>query len=143
MSDITQINKKSAEGLIPDKSISKVVNFSKIRSWGDKNKATTFEGEVVERQELFYVEGYGMVKAVPYELHFIYEDPLSRDNNPKKRRGRWAYMCTCGSMGVVMSYKDIAGQMSPTLGEYILACKIHTDTKRSTGVGHHADNSTE
>lgn len=112
-------------------------NFSKIRSWGDKNSAVTYDGLKVERQDFLYSkEGYGMVRCCPYELHFIYEDASGK-------RGRWNYMCTCGSIAGIVSYKELKGLMSPTLGEYILVCIAHTASKQNTGIGKHADGSTE
>lgn len=113
-----------------------VTDFGTIRGWGDKNKATTHDGLTVERQEYIFVEGYGMVKCVPYELHFIWEDK-------SKKRGRWVFMCTCGSPAGIISYKAMSGMMSPTLGEYVLCCLAHTSSKMNTGIGKHADGSTE
>lgn len=63
-----------------------VTDFARVRSVGDKNKAMTHDGIMVERQEFFFAEGYGIVKTIPYELHFIFEDT-------SKKRGRWAFMC--------------------------------------------------
>lgn len=66
---------------------SNVTEFAKIQKWGgDKNSAITFDGLKVERQEILYAEGYGIVKCIPYELHFVYEDK-------SKKKGRWAFMC--------------------------------------------------
>lgn len=68
--------------------------FSKIKSWGgDKNTAMTFDNIKVERQELIYAEGYGMVKTCPTSMHFIYEDK-------SKKRGRWAFMCFPGDIQI-------------------------------------------
>lgn len=115
-----------------------VSEFSKITGWGDKNSAITNDGIKVERQELIYAEGYGLVKCVPYELHFIYEDK-------SKKRGRWAYMCTCGSIAGIISYNEVKTLMTVTGAEsgYILACIAHTTAKQNTGVGKHADGSHE
>lgn len=113
-----------------------VTDFARIRGWGDKNKATTHDNLEVERQEYLFIEGYNMVKCVPYELHFTYEDK-------SKKRGRWVFMCTCGSPAGIVSYKAMAGMMSPTLGEYVLCCLAHTSSKQNTGIGRHADGSTE
>jgi hypothetical protein len=120
-----------------------VTGFSVIRSFGDKNTATTHDGDKVERQEYFYCGGYGMVRTAPYELHFIYQDPRAMDNHPRKIIGRWQFMCTCGSLAAIVSYKELVGLVSPELGEYILVCNHHMSLKKNTGIGRHADNSTE
>ena len=118
-------------------------SFASIRSWGDKNSAMTFEGERVERMEYLYCDGYGLVRTAPYELHFVYQDPRAMDNHPQKVIGRWQFMCTCGSLAGIVSYKELVGLVSPELGEYILVCNMHMTQKQRTGVGHHADGSSE
>ena len=118
---------------------SNVTGFARIKKWGgDKNSAVTFDNIKVERQELIYAEGYGMVKPIPYELHFIYEDK-------SKKKGRWAFMCTCGSIAGIISYKEMTQMMTVegTEAGYVLACVAHTASKQNTGIGRHADGSTE
>lgn len=79
-----------------------VKDFAVIRAWGDKNKAITADGEEVERQEYLYAEGYGLVKCIPTELHFIFEDK-------SKKIGRWVFMCFPSDTKVEMldGYKNI------------------------------------
>lgn len=115
-----------------------VTSFASIRSWGDKNKATTHDGLTVERMDHIYVEGYGLVRCIPYELHFVYEDK-------SKKLGRWSFMCTCGSIAGVISYNEVKTLMtvSGTEPGYIMACIHHTTTKQNTGIGSHADGSHE
>ena len=113
-----------------------VKSFAKIRSWGDKNSAITFDNVRVERQDFIFVDGYGMVNLTQYELHFLYEDK-------SKKIGRWSYMCTCGSIGGVVSYKELVGLVSPKLGEYVMVCIAHMASKQNSGIGNHADGSTE
>lgn len=116
-----------------------VKGFAKIRSFNSKNSAWTHDGLKVERQEFIYAEGYGLVRCANYELHFLYEDK-------SKKIGRWSYLCTCGSIAGIVSYKEISGLMTPSmqnLGEYVMVCINHTATKQNTGVGVHADNSHE
>lgn len=132
---INQINHSLLEGM-SGQLATKPSDFARIRSWGDKNSAETHDGIKVYRQEYIFVEGYGMVRCVPYELHFIFEDT-------SKKKGRWTYLCTCGSIAGIISYKDVKNLMSPNLGEYILACIHHTATKQNTGIGNHADGSHE
>ena len=104
-----------------------VTEFGTIRGWGDKNKATTHDGLTVERQEYIFVEGYGMVRAVPYELHFIWEDK-------SKKRGRWVFMCFPSDTKVEMldGYKNI---QDVKIGDSVLT---HTGRYRQVSkVFHH------
>ncbi len=120
-----------------------VTGFASIRSFGDKNTAITHDGDKVERQELLYVEGYGLIPCTPYELHFVYIDPRS-ENTPRRIIGRWGLMCTCGSMAGVISYNELKTLMTVN-GQrgYIIGCHAHTQAKHVTGVGKHADGSSE
>lgn len=115
-----------------------VTDFARIRSFNSKTEAITHDGYKAERQEFFYAEGYGLVTCVNYELHFIFEDK-------SKKIGRWAFMCTCGSLAGIISYKEMKQLMTITGNEdgYVLACIQHTDSKQKTGVGRHADGSHE
>jgi len=113
-----------------------VQDFARIRSWGDKNSAITHDGVKVERRDFYFAEGYGMVRCVPYELHFIFEDT-------SKKIGRWAFMCTCGSIAGIISYEEIKSLMSVEYNGYVLACIAHTSSKQNTGLGYHADSSHE
>lgn len=114
-----------------------VTDFATIKTWGDKNSAVTHDGTKVERMEFIYAEGYGVVKCAPYELHFVFEDK-------SKKKGRWAYMCTCGSIAGIIAWKEIKNLMS-IQGEhgYVLACIAHTASKQNLGIGSHADGSHE
>lgn len=114
-----------------------VTDFATIKSFGDKNSAVTHDGIKVERMEFIYAEGYGVVKCAPYELHFVFEDK-------SKKKGRWAYMCTCGSIAGIIAWKEIKNLMS-IQGEhgYVLACIAHTASKQNLGIGSHADGSHE
>lgn len=135
--NLVQINHSLLEGL--GHGSPKPSDFARIRNWGDKNFATTFDNKKVERQDyLFSLEYSQMVRCCPYELHFVYHDPMFG-----KKSGRWNYMCTCGSIAGIVSYKDVATLMSPKLGERILVCIAHTASKQNSGVGVHADGSHE
>jgi hypothetical protein len=114
----------------------KPADFARIRSWGDKNSAITFDGDKVERIELLFVEGYGMVKNLPTTMHFCYEDK-------SKKLGRWVYMCTCGSPAGVISYKEIKDFITVEAQGYILACIAGVTSKQNTGIFKHADGSSE
>jgi hypothetical protein len=120
-----------------------VSSFSKIRVFNSKNTATTLDGDSVERSEFLYIESYGLVKCMAYELHFIYIDPHSLDT-PQRITGRWGIMCTCGSMGGVISYKEVKDLMTiDGLKGMVLGCLIHTQTKQDNNWGVHADGSHE
>jgi hypothetical protein len=120
-----------------------VGSFAKIRTMGNKNTAITFDGDKVERSEFLYVEGYGIVTCIPYELHFIYIDPHSLDT-PNRIKGRWGIMCTCGSMAGVISYNEVKGLMTiDGLKGKALGCLMHTQTKQDNHWGVHADGSHE
>lgn len=106
-----------------------------VRSTGDAKRATLHDGTVVERVELIYVEGYGLVRTAPYELHFVYQ-------LPEHIKG-WGLMCTCGSIAGVVGYAAYSKLASPTDTGLIIACVRHTTLKQNEGIGRHADESTE
>lgn len=106
-----------------------------VRVIGDAKQATLVDGTVVHRKEEIYVDGFGLVKCAPYELHFIYE-------LPKGIKG-WGLMCTCGSIAGVVGYGAYSQLASPTSTGQMLVCVRHTTLKNNTGIGQHADGSTE
>lgn len=108
-----------------------------VRSVGDAKRATLFDGTVVTRQDMIYVDGYGLVKCAPYELHFIYEIP-----DAETHKG-WGLMCTCGSIAGVVGLNAYSKFVSPTSDGKMLVCVRHTAVKNNTGIGKHADESTE
>jgi len=106
-----------------------------VRAVGDAKRATLADGTVVHRVDMIYVDGYGLIKCAPYELHFIYE-------LPKHIKG-WGLYCTCGSIAGVIGYAAYSKLASPTDTGMIIACVRHTTLKQNEGIGRHADNSTE
>lgn len=132
--NINQINRSLLSNV--GELATKPESYARIRSWGDKNKAITYDGLEVERQEYIYVDGYGLVRCLPTSLHFVFEDK-------SKKIGRWLYMCTCGSISGIVSYKELKGLISPELGEYVLVCIHGLSHKQSTGIFKHADGSSE
>lgn len=96
----------------------KVVRHVGQLNWVEVN------GDRIERQELVYVGEYGMVKAAPYDNHFVYRYA--------KRKG-WTTFCTCGSPAVIVGY-DAYKQMASPQG-MLLVCLSHTSS------GRHADGS--
>lgn len=106
-----------------------------VRTIGDAKIAELIDGTKVERKELIFVDGYGLIKCAPYELHFIYE-------LPNHIRG-WGLMCTCGSIAGVVGYGAYSQLVSATATGHLIACVRHTTTKNNIGIGQHADGSTE
>lgn len=106
-----------------------------VRAVGDAKRATLHDGTKVERKELIYVEGYGLIRCAPYELHFIYE-------LPKHMKG-WGLMCSCGSIAGVVGYDAYSKLAAPTDTGMIIVCVRHTTLKNNEGIGRHADDSTE
>jgi predicted metal-binding protein len=111
-----------------------VTGFARIRTLNSKNNGITHDGLLVERQEYIYAEGYGMVKCIDYSSHFIFEDK-------SKKIGRWAFLCTCGSIAGIISYNEMKSLMTVrgTESGYVLACIAHTTSKQNVGIGKHAD----
>ena len=112
----------------------KAVPSKVVRSIGDLQKATLWDGTVVERQE-FLFDGKELVKCAPYELHFIYE-------TPKEHKG-WGLMCTCGSIAGVVGLNAYSKLAAPTDTGKLIVCVRHTTLKNNEGIGRHADGSTE
>lgn len=114
-----------------------VRDFAKIRSWGDKNTAITHDGIKVERKPFIQCDGYGLVETLPTTMHFVYEDT-------SKKLGRWAYMCTCGSISGIISWKELGSIMDIRGKEgYALACIAGVTSKQNIGKFVHADGSSE
>lgn len=114
-----------------------VKDYAKIRSWGDKDTAVTVDGLQVKRTDKIFCEGYGWVETLPSMMHFVYEDK-------SKKIGRWAYMCTCGSICGIISWKEL-GQVMDIRGKegYALACIAGVTSRQNVGVFRHADGSSE
>lgn len=106
-----------------------------VRSVGDLKQAELVDGTVVERADKIFVGGYGLIDCCPYELHFIYRVP-------QHIKG-WSYMCTCGSIAGVAGVKAYSKLITPVGTGLLLVCVRHSATKNNTGIGTHADGSTE
>lgn len=106
-----------------------------VRSVGDAKTATLPMGETVERQEYIFVDGQGLIKCAPYELHFIYALPV-------KYKG-WGLYCTCGSIAAVVGLNAYSKLASPTSDGRMIVCLHHTSTKNNDTWGEHADGSHE
>ena len=105
-----------------------------VRNQGDLMKATLWDGTVVERQEYIF-DGTELVKACPYELHFVYAAP-------KNHKG-WGLWCSCGSIAGTVGLNAYSKLASPTSTGKMVVCIRHTATKNNVGIGTHADGSTE
>jgi hypothetical protein len=80
-------------------------HFDIIRHRGAPRRATTLKGREVTRQEkLFVPEWNAWVPCAPYDDQFLYE-------NPEKSDGTSAYLCTCGSVAVVINPERDAGRL--------------------------------
>lgn len=106
-----------------------------VRSVGDAKRATLWDGTVVERTDAIFVDGYGLVKTIDSELHFVYAAP-------KTHKG-WGLWCSCGSIAGVVGYSAYSKLASPMSDGKIIACIRLLTTKQNTGIATHADNSTE
>ena len=66
-----------------------------IKHAGEVRTATLPDGTTVHREERLFVEEWGaFVACAPYQDHFVYLNPDTRDGSP-------GYLCTCGSVAVV------------------------------------------
>lgn len=106
-----------------------------VRSVGDLQQAKLEDGTVVKRQDFIWVDGQGLIKCAPYELHFIFE-------MPKTFKG-WGLYCTCGSIAGVVGMRAYSKLASPTDTGKMLVCVRHTTLKQNIGTGKHADGSSE
>lgn len=106
-----------------------------VKVIGDLRQAELVDGTIVKRKDAIYVDGFGLIKCAPYELHFIYE-------LPQQFKG-WGLMCTCGSIAGVVGYGAYSQLASPTSTGHMLVCVRHTTLKQNVGIGQHADGSTE
>lgn len=131
--DINQWNKEvlTAKGIHSQPRRTQVV-----KNVGDLQKATTWDGIVVERTEYLYTGEDGLVKCAPYELHFVYEI------KDVAKRG-WGLYCTCGSIAGVVGLNAYSKLASPTDTGKMVVCIHHTATKNNVGIGEHADGSRE
>lgn len=106
-----------------------------VRNQGDLKSAKLWDGTVVERQDALWVDGYGLVKCINTELHFVYAAP-------KNHKG-WGLWCTCGSLAGVVGYGAYSKLASPMGDGKIIACIRLLTTKQNVGLAEHADGSHE
>jgi hypothetical protein len=70
-------------------------NFNIIHHVGEVKKVILENGTVVNRPDSIFVEDWGVfIPCASYDNHFVYE-------NPDKREGTPAYLCTCGNVAVI------------------------------------------
>ncbi len=81
------------------------MTFEIIHHRGQVQKAETAQGTTVEREEYLFVSEWGQfIQCAPYEEHFVFEDP-------DKAIGGSAFLCTCGSVAVVINPERDSGRM--------------------------------
>jgi hypothetical protein len=87
----------------------------KIIHHSNSLKSVTLEdGTVVKRQNKYYCgPEYGIVPTAPMDNHFIFEDPGYK----RGIVGRSKFMCTCGSLAVIVGANVYAKDASPTSKE--------------------------
>jgi len=112
--------------------------FSIIKHRGSPNEAMTIWGWTAIRQKsLFVAEPYfAMIPCLAYDNHFIYEVPEEYINVP-------SYMCTCGSMAVVVG--NLSYRKDATPEGLVIACyfrNVLRNDENGDPWGKHADGST-
>lgn len=91
--------------------------FSIIHQHGMPMEATTLDGIKVFRKEKIFIPEYGYeVRCAPYDDHFIYEEPTGK-------RGRPAYLCSCGAMAVIIDPKT--NRKNSSIQEKMFVCHSH------------------
>lgn len=100
---------------------------SYIKHRGSPTQATLRDGTVVEKELMIPflkandLEGeMVMVRAVDYYDHFIYKTPFEWKKSV-------AFMCTCGSMAVIVDPPVLAAAGYPESDHSMLVCKWHMD----------------
>ena len=106
-----------------------------VRNQGDLKSAKLWDGTIVERQDYLFVDGQGLIKCAPYELHFIYSAPVHHKG--------WGLFCSCGSIAGVVGLNAYSKLASPTSTGKMIVCIRHTTLKQNEGIGRHADGSSE
>jgi hypothetical protein len=116
--------------------------FNIVRRRGTPTEVTLQSGHVVKKEKkLYYKDGddqWQMIDAADYHgEHFVYVDPVYNEDGPHAR-GHMAFMCTCGSDGVIVGPSD--GQLEDS-GRYmrLVVCRFYHTTLQQTSVGRHAD----
>lgn len=70
------------------------MTYNIIQHKGRQNQAETDKGIIVKRAESFFTEEYGITPCTDYDDHFLYEN---------KKLNQSSFMCTCGSVAVIVS----------------------------------------
>jgi len=109
--------------------------FSIIHHYLSPNSAITLDGFRVERQTTLWYDEYDdegrpyngrFIATAPDDTHFVYTDP-----NWKNVVGRSRYVCTCGSIAVIVGSNVYAGFGSPstegTIRGEMICCKHFAD----------------
>lgn len=106
-------------------------SFAIIKHFNSVNSATTLDGKNVKREEMLLFDEPGkerFIRTAPYDNHFIYIDPLWRSI-----KGRWKFMCTCGSPAGIVGYNAYKNDASSTETGELLVCLSHARTGKHGG----------
>jgi len=91
-----------------------------IKHYGIPTEALLPNGKRVHRMEKLRVVEAGrkprMVQCAPYDNHFIYAT-----DEPNMSQ----YMCTCGSIAVIVGYNVYKEDASPTPSGELFICHLH------------------
>jgi len=121
-----------------------------VRQRASPTEITLESGHVVRKEKWLYIKvgshGYVDVRNEEWETyeasdyhgeHFLYVDPLYLVDGPEGA-GHQAFMCTCGSMGVVVG--PSAGELEDSnRTKRMVVCFVYHNSLQAYGVGHHAD----
>jgi hypothetical protein len=97
-----------------------------VRNINTPKEATTLDGKKVHREEKLYVpEMQAFIPCASYSNHFIYA-------NPSTKKGQPCYLCTCGSLAVVIGSNAYAQDQSPSGALFVCHCHA-TFSRHSDG----------
>ena len=92
-------------------------DFKIIRHYGDPTEAE-MDGYKIYRQKSIFVKEYNrFIPCAPYDNHFIFEEPTGKFGRP-------SFMCTCGSMAVVVGFSGYEKDASSPEG-LMFICHNH------------------
>lgn len=98
-----------------------------VRQVGKPKRFRTYDGKWVQAKDKIFIPEYrSHVVCAPYDNHTIYETGLTAE-------GTMPYMCTCGSIAVIVGWDAYKQQASPQ--GMLFVCLMHTT------YGKHADHS--
>lgn len=97
-----------------------------VRQIGKPKEFTLSDGKKIVAKDKIWIPEYGrFVKTAPYDNASIYETGYTEVGSPP-------YLCTCGSVAVIIGWDAYKQDASPQ--GLLFVCLIHAQT------GHHANN---